>query len=145
MRYYQGNYKPRNPKKYAGNPQNIIYRSSYELRLFQYLDDHPDVTEWASEELAIPYISPVDKRPHRYFVDVLFKNRKGDITMVEIKPAIETKPPVLAEGKRSSDRRYKKQIITYAVNQAKWKAARAFCAERGWQFVIMTEKELFGK
>jgi hypothetical protein len=32
--------------------------------------------------------------------------------------------------------------MTWGVNQAKWKAASEFCADRKWRFLIMTEKEL---
>jgi hypothetical protein len=32
--------------------------------------------------------------------------------------------------------------MEYGKNQAKWKAAREYCADRGWNFQIMTEKQL---
>ena len=140
---YKGRFKPRNPGKYKGNADNIIYRSLWELKLMRYLDLHTDVLEWASEEFSIPYISPVDKRPHRYFPDFWLRKKSPEglieTYVIEVKPAKESKMPVL-EGKIS--RNQKRDIITYAVNQAKWKAAEQFCIERQWQFKVFTEKEL---
>ena len=65
----KGMFKPKNPQKYRGDPTNIIYRSSFELKLMVYLDQHPEVISWGSEEIIIPYKSPIDNRYHRYFVD----------------------------------------------------------------------------
>jgi hypothetical protein len=98
------------------------------------------VLQWQSEELIVPYRSPLDKKIHRYFPDVIYKTAKETV-MVEIKPYKQTRPPVLAEGKKP-DRNYKKAVITFAVNDAKWKAARAYCKDKGWKFVIMSEKDL---
>ena len=55
-----------------------------------------------------------------------------------MKPAKETKPPTYK-------RRTKNVLIAEAMfeqNQAKWQAAREFCLDQGWEFRIMTEKEL---
>jgi hypothetical protein len=142
---YKGRFKPRNPEKYRGNADNIIYRSLWELKLMRYLDLHSDILEWASEEFHIPYISPVDKRPHRYFPDFWLrkKNPEGVVEtfVIEVKPAKESKLPVFTEGKKITQGQ-KRDIIAYAVNQAKWKAAEEFCADRKWQFKVFTEKEL---
>jgi len=75
---YKGRFKPRNPNKYKGNPDNIIYRSLWELKLMRYLDHHTDVLEWASEEFYIPYVSPIDKRVHRYFPDFWIKKKNPE-------------------------------------------------------------------
>jgi len=108
-----------------------------------HLDIHPDVIEWSSEEFFIPYKSPVDGRWHRYFPDfyVKKKNASGliDISVIEVKPLIQTKPPVVQSQK---SRRYITEVMTYGVNQAKWKAAEEYCKERKWSFHIFTEKEL---
>ena len=142
---YKGRFKPRNPEKYKGNPDSIIYRSLWELKLMRYLDLHSDILEWASEEFHIPYISPVDKRPHRYFPDFWLRKKspegKVETFVIEVKPAKESKLPVFTEGKKIS-RGQKRDIIAYAINQAKWKAAEEFCADRKWQFKVFTEKEL---
>ena len=145
-KYYQGFFKPKNPNKYKGNVGNIVYRSSWELKFMNYLDTHPDVLMWASEELAIEYISPIDEKVHRYFPDFIFKRRNRDgetkIFMVEIKPEIQTQQPKVAKKKT---KRYLQENMTYQVNQAKWKAARNYCQNRGWSFEIVTEKTLYRK
>ena len=138
----KGTFKPRNPKKYVGDPNNIIYRSSWELRFMQYLDKHPDVTSWASEELAIPYFSPVDKKIHRYFPDFIIRrkgasNNKEETIVIEIKPKIQTTAP-----KNRTSKSYIKEVMTYGINTAKWKAAKEFCDDRKWTFMVLTEKEL---
>ncbi len=146
MKYYQGKYKPTNPSKYRGDVSNIIYRSSWELTAMRYFDTNPNVLAWGSEEFAIPYYSPVDKRIHRYFPDFIIQVRDKDGSLnnivVEIKPMAQTSPPRIRDRK---NRRYINEVFTYVINEAKWKAAEAFCAERKMQFRVITEKELFGR
>lgn len=139
---YKGVFKLRNPEKYRGDSSNIIYRSLWELKLMRYLDDHPDVLEWASEEFFIPYIHPVDKKPHRYFPDfwVRKKTKLGtEVLVIEVKPLIQTKKPVQGNKKKKT---FIAETLTFAVNEAKWKAAEEFCKEHGWNFIKLTEKEL---
>lgn len=140
---YKGYFRPRNPSKYRGDATNIVYRSRWELKFMGYLDSHPDVVEWASEEFSIPYRSPIDNRMHRYFPDFLVKKKSPtgavDALVVEIKPAKETRPPV-AQTKKT--KQYIREVYTWGVNSAKWKAAEEFCRDRGWRFLIMTEAEL---
>lgn len=140
---YKGYFKPKNPSKYKGDPTMIIYRSSYELKLMRYLDIHPDVLQWASEEFCVPYRSPIDGKIHRYYPDffVKMKNKQGIIEnlVIEIKPKIQTEPPKVGNKKT---KKYIREVATWGINQAKWKAARSFCEDRKWKFVIMTEKEL---
>lgn len=139
----KGYFKPRNPSKYNGDPTNIIYRSSWELRFMDYLDRHPDILQWASEEFCIPYRSPVDNKIHRYFPDFKVKKRApggGTETLViEIKPLSQSIPP---EKKVKPTKRYIREVMTYGINEAKWKAATRFCDERKWKFKVLTEKEL---
>ena len=143
MKTYKGIFKPRNPCKYKGDSHNIIYRSRWELYFMKYLDDHPDVQQWASEELVIPYRSPIDGRVHRYFPDFWVQkiNREGkqDTVVVEIKPFKETVEPT---PQKNLSKRYLYEVKTWGVNSAKWKEARNYCKDRGWEFVIITEKEL---
>ena len=140
---YKGFFKPRNPSKYKGDPSNIVYRSGWELKFMGYLDAHKDVQEWSSEEFSIPYRSPIDGRIHRYFPDFLVKkiNPQGiqETLCVEIKPFKETKPPTV---QKKPTKRYLREVYTWGINEAKWKAAQLFCADRKWKFVIMTEHEL---
>jgi hypothetical protein len=139
---YKGTFSPKNPSKYNGNSKNIIYRSNWELRVMKYFDDHPNVIWWASEELTIPYVSPVDNKTHRYFPDFIVKMRlkDGKVTtyILEVKPLAQTKMPV----QKRKTKRFIQEAATYAVNQEKWRAADLFCREHGWQFKIITEKEL---
>jgi len=139
---YKGKFTPQNPKKYNGNPDNIIYRSSWELRCMKWFDDNPNIIWWSSEELAIPYYSPVDQRMHRYFPDFIIKVKRKDDTImtyvVEVKPEAQTKKPT----QKRKTKQYIRESITYVVNQMKWKAADEFCHAHGWEFKIVTEKDL---
>lgn len=138
----EGFFKPKNPQKYAGNPKDICYRSSYELKYMLKLDTDEAVLEWSSEEKYILYKSPKDKKIHRYFPDFIVKRRIGNkivTQMIEIKPATQTVPP--KEPKRKT-KGYLNECLTYAVNISKWKAAREYCDIKGYEFVILTEKEL---
>ena len=142
MSYKKGIFNPKNPKKYNGNADNIVYRSSWELRVMKWLDDNPKVIWWASEELPIPYKSPIDQKVHRYFPDFIVRIKRKDgqeTTMVlEVKPESQTKQPV----RRRKTARFIQESATYAVNQEKWRAADLFCKEHGWQFKVLTEKDL---
>jgi|TARA_B100002019_G_scaffold77635_1_gene66981 hypothetical protein len=140
---YKGKYYPSYPRKYKGDPTNIIYRSLWERKFMVYCDKNDNILEWASEEIAIPYRSPVDNRVHRYFPDFYMKvkERGGKVKryVIEVKPAKQTKPPV--KPKRQT-KGYIREAYEYAKNQAKWKMAREFCADRQWEFKVVTEKEL---
>jgi len=109
----------------------------------RYCDKHPDILQWSSEELIIPYKSPIDGRWHRYFPDfwIKKKNREGkiDITVVEIKPYAQTKEPSV---QKRLTKKYLYEVKTWGVNKSKWIAADKYCKEHGWQFMIMTEHEL---
>ena len=73
---YSGRYIPTKPEKYKGNPMKIIYRSLWERRLMVYCDQNDKVIEWGSEEIIIPYYSPLDGRTHRYFPDFYMKAKR---------------------------------------------------------------------
>ena len=140
---YKGKYYPSYPRKYKGDPTNIIYRSLWERKFMVYCDKNQNILEWASEEIAIPYRSPIDNRVHRYFPDFYMKvketNGKIKNYVIEVKPAKQTKPP--AKPKRQT-KGYIREAYEYAKNQAKWKMAKEFCADRQWVFKVVTEKEL---
>lgn len=148
-KYYQGRYKPKNPHKYMGDPTNIIYRSGWEFKLMRYLDVHPDVVQWGSEELVIPYRSPIDGRLHRYFPDFIVKqiNKEGkkETILIEVKPKAQTVPPDISKKNTATgrvSRKFLNEVKTWGVNSAKWKAAEEFCKDRGWKFQIMHEDHL---
>lgn len=139
---YRGRFYPKHPLKYKGDPNKIIYRSSWEVRVMKYLDENDGVVWWASEEMNVKYISPVDGRVHRYFPDFVVKVRRKDnsstIFMLEVKPEAQTK---LRQPKRVT-KQYVNEAATYAINQAKWKYAEEFCKDHGWVFRVVTEKDL---
>lgn len=139
----KGQFKPKNPNKYKGNVSNIIYRSSWELKMMMHLDNHPEVFQWSSEEVVIPYRSPIDNKIHRYFVDFYvtqIKNGKKETSLIEVKPSKQCRPPVQQKNKKNKT--YLTEVRTWGVNEAKWKACTKYCEERGWKFLIITEKEL---
>lgn len=143
MKTYKGRFSPKNPEKYKGDPTNIIYRSLWERKVMVYLDENPNVIEWNSEEIIIPYISPVDNRPHRYFPDFWVRARSKDgltkTMLLEVKPKAQTKEP---KKKSKVTKKYITEVMTWGVNQAKWKYAQEYCLDRGWEFKILTEDEL---
>lgn len=136
---YKGRYIPKNPEKYIGNPNEIIYRSNWEQRLFYRLDNDPGVIRWASEEFSIPYLSPIDNKIHRYFPDVYVENINGEKFVLEIKPSKQTQAPTKPS---KNTKKYITEVSTYLINRSKWSAADRFCEEKGWQFKIVTEKDL---
>ena len=140
---YKGKYYPSFPKKYKGDPTNIIYRSLWERKFMVYCDINTKILEWGSEEIALPYISPHDSRVHRYFPDFYIKVQEntGKIKryLIEVKPLKQTTKP--KKPKRQT-KGYIREAFEYARNQAKWKAAREYCADRMWEFKVITEKEL---
>jgi hypothetical protein len=143
MKTYKGRYSPKHPEKYKGDPTKIIYRSGWERRLMVYLDENKSVLQWSSEEIAIPYRSPLDNKIHRYFPDFYVKaiDKDGNITeqLLEVKPKKETREPV---KKKRITKQYITEVTTWGKNQAKWKAATEYCLDRGWQFKLITETEL---
>ena len=136
-------YKPSFPKKYKGDPNNIICRSSWERRFCNWCDLNENIVAWGSEEFCIPYRSPVDGRVHRYFPDFIIKvkEQSGDIKtyVIEVKPKKQTKEP---KKPSRTTKRYINEVKTYAVNQAKWKAADEWCKDRMIEFKIITEDHL---
>ncbi len=140
---YKGKYKVRCPYKYKGDPTKVIYRSLWELKFMRYCDSNINILEWGSEEMYVWYRSPVDNRPHRYFPDFYIKAKEsnGQIKkyIIEVKPKKQTAPPV--KPKRQT-KGYLREAFEYARNQAKWKAANEWCVDRGFEFKVLTEKEL---
>jgi hypothetical protein len=147
MGSYKGRFRPKNPQKYKGDPTKIIYRSSWEMKVFRWCDEHPDVIEWQSEEVAIPYRNPAKGgKISRYFPDLIIKKSTGERIMIEIKPKKQTAAPN-PENKFKTptgrvSRRYIKESVTYAINRAKWEAATEYCRDRGLSFVILTEEHI---
>ncbi|MAA58473.1 MAG: head completion protein [Cryomorphaceae bacterium] len=141
---YKGKYKPEHPKKYKGDPTNIIYRSLWERKFMRYCDLNESVYQWQSEEIIIPYKSPMDNRIHRYFPDFFIKytdrNGKRRSVVIEVKPKRQLKMPEKNPKRRTKSWAY--DVNNWIINQAKWKAAEEYCADRQYEFRIMTEDDL---
>lgn len=146
MNFKQGFFKPKNPKKYIGDPTNIVYRSGWEKRVMEWADTNSSVIRWGSEEVIIPYVSPVDNRVHRYFVDfyveALSNTGEKKVMLLEVKPAGQTQAP---KAPKRRTKRYITEVVTYGINQAKWKAAEEYCKNKGWEFRLVTESDIFGR
>jgi hypothetical protein len=141
--FHKRKYTPINTHKYVGDPTNIIMRSSWETKFAIWCDTNSSVLKWNSEETVVPYISPVDNRAHRYFIDfkIQVRDKSGTLKtyLVEIKPDQQTRPPVPPSQKT---KRYITEVMTWGVNDAKWKAATNYAKDRGWDFVVLTEYHL---
>jgi hypothetical protein len=135
---YKGFFKPRNPEKYRGDVNNIIYRSRWELKLLMRADIDPNILQYSSEEFFIPYYNPLDDKWHRYFPDMWMKTIDGRNLILEIKPYKQTIPP------KKQNKRYLIEMQTFIINKQKWDAALKYCGKKGsgWHFIILTEKEL---
>ena len=140
---YRGRYIPTYPKKYKGDPSNIIYRSLWERKFMVYCDRNDRILEWGSEEFFIPYRSPLDGKVHRYFPDFYVKVKTKQNTIkkwvVDVKPKSQTRPPRTPKRKT---KKYVTEVRNYAINDAKWKNAIEFCKDRNMEFIIITEDEL---
>jgi len=136
---YSGRYKVKNISKYQGDPDKVTYRSSWEKACFAWCDQNPNVKKWSSEEVVVPYKWDVDKRMHRYFVDLKITFTNGKTILVEIKPQKETAPP----KRPDKSRRYIGEAMTYVKNMNKWEAADSYAKDRGWEFQVWTEETLY--
>lgn len=140
-KFKQGIFTPYYPEKYKGSVP-IVYRSSYELVFMRWCDHNPNVVSWGSETVIIPYNNPLTGRKSRYFTDmnVTIKDKHGMVQkyLVEIKPAVQTLPPVSKKQTKAHLRR----VADYVRNQAKWIAADDWAKKHGYSFVVLTEKHL---
>jgi hypothetical protein len=141
--FHQGQYFPKNVKKYKGNLKNIYYRSGWELKMMQHFDFNPNILEWSSEELGIPYYVPEDNSVHRYFPDFIVKLKKRDGSihtyMYEVKPKKQTAPP---KKPNRNSKKYIQESFQYYINDLKWKAATNYCKQLGWTFALLTEDDI---
>ena len=140
---YKGKFRPRNRQKYKGDVGEVVYRSLWELKFMKYCDSNRNILEWGSEEFCLPYRSPLDNKVHRYFPDfyIKVKENTGQIKkyIIEVKPKRQCMEP---KPQKKKTRTYIYEVREYAKNQAKWKAAEEYCLDRGYEFKVLTEKEL---
>ena len=142
---YQGKFKIKNPNKYLGDYTNIYYRSSWELSVMLWCDNTPQISQWSSEEVVIPYLCPTDNSWHRYFVDFYIKFSTNESYFIELKPEKYTLPPEKPKTKNGmSNKKYINEVFNYAKNQAKWVAAEQYAIKNNSKFQVWTEKTLKG-
>lgn len=143
-RWMKGKFVPINVHKYRGDPNKITYRSSWELNLFRWADTTDEILLWESEKTIIYYTDPVQSKRRKYYVDMKVAAKQADgtvkVILIEIKPHKQTMKP---RAGNKSDKTLSGELATWTTNQAKWKAARELCAEKGWTFMILTEKDIF--
>ena len=137
---YSGKYTVKNPKKYQGDHTKVVYRSMWEKWCFKWCDENSDVKIWSSEEVVVPYFYEVDKKYHRYFVDL-----KGHLQLRQDRThrgqaRQRNQAPSKSSGKKT--KRYINEGLTYVKNINKWKAAKRYAKDRNWEFVIWTENTL---
>ncbi|NBW56606.1 head completion protein [bacterium] len=140
-KFRQGLFRPKNTSKYVGRTPPV-YRSGWELKFFRWCDENNNVLEWASEAVIIPYINPVDGKAHRYYTDGIVAIKENDSIskyIIEIKPSNQLLQPVAGKKKQSTLIFENKR---YIQNMAKWSAAKKWCQQRNYKFLILTEKEL---
>jgi hypothetical protein len=147
-KFKQGYYTPKHPDKYVGDLTKIIYRSSWEYKMNEFLDNNPNVLRWGSEPFGIPYIHPFKKDKNgkpkiaRYFPDywIQYKNKQGEVVeeIIEIKPKKQTKQ---SRARNPQSKLY--EDLTFAVNIQKWKYAQEFCDKKNIKFRILTELSIF--
>jgi hypothetical protein len=137
-------YRPSYPKKYKGNPNNIICRSSWERKFCSWCDLNENILEWGSEEFSINYYDPVKNKVRRYYPDFIIKvkEKTGLIKtyVIEIKPKKQTMPPNPNPTRKTKS--WLHEVYTWETNNAKWKAANEFCKDHLLEFKIVTEDEL---
>jgi hypothetical protein len=140
---YKGKFKPKDTSKYLGDSNKIVYRSLWERRFMVYCDRNKSVLAWGSEEIVVPYVSPIDNKTHRYFVDFIVhlndKNGFKRTCLIEVKPKKYCSPPV---KKSRISKTYLREVHAWGINSAKWKAATEFAENKGWEFLILTEDQL---
>jgi hypothetical protein len=141
--FHKRKFSPTFPEKYAGDPTNIIMRSSWETQFANWCDMNPSIIKWNSEETVVPYRCPTDNKVHRYFIDFKIQVKTRDDVLktflIEVKPYKQCHPPEFP-GKRT--KKYLTESYMFIKNQAKWAAAREYAKDRGWEFKIITEYEL---
>ena len=137
-RFAQGKFVVKNPEKYIGT-KTPTYRSSWEFAFMKFCDEHPSVSQWASEAIRIPYRNPLSGKYTVYVPDFFIayadKNGKQKVEIIEVKPANQTVKEKLGRSRTNQ--------LHYVVNQAKWTAARAWAKQKGITFRIVNEGDIF--
>ena len=144
-KFHQGKYNIKNPKKYMGNADDVFFRSSWELKAFEFFDNNPNVIKWGSEEIPISYLMPlpngnIKKRTYYpdIYVEYLDVNGVLQKELIEIKPIKQLK---ISKAKKATTRYYENHV--YLVNQLKFDAAVKWCLANGVKFKTASENQIF--
>ena len=162
----QGYYKAKNPDKYIGDPELIIYRSSWEFGFCKYCDMSPSVLRWSSEPVSIPYYDRVSKLEEcaklgldpnnpsnwevkNYNTDFWFETDRGEgeeneKIFVEIKPSYKLKKPrpPAHDAPLKEQRIFNAAARDYLINEAKFAAMKEWAEKNGCKFYVFTEQTL---
>lgn len=137
-RFAQGKFTPKNPQKYIGN-KTPTYRSGWEFTFMKFCDEHPSVSQWASEAIKIPYRNPLTGKYTIYVPDffISYSDRYGKsrVELIEVKPSNQTLREKLGRSRANQ--------AHWVINQAKWEAARVWCSQNGIHFRVITEGDIF--
>jgi hypothetical protein len=151
-RYKKGFYIIQNPEKYIGNPQEVIYQSSWEFAFCKFCDLNDRVIKWCGEGLQIAYQITNDIgtiETHRYYPDFYLEmNTPGDKEkyekfLIEIKPKKDCEFPVQPKTQTLKMlENYEYALRTHKKNLYKWAFTKQWCEKRGIKFIIVTELDL---
>ena len=137
-RFAQGKFRLKFPEKYAGN-RTPTYRSSWEYTFMKFCDEHPNVSQWASEAVKIPYRNPLTGKQTIYVPDFFIvyadKGGKQKVELIEVKPKNQSVKENLGRSRTNQ--------AHYIMNMAKWEAARSWCKQKGIFFRVITEEDIF--
>jgi len=139
----KGKFKPKNPKKYKGDPSNIIFRSSWERDVMKWCDDNDKIVSWSSEEKCFWYFDEVTKKKRRYFPDFIIDIERDfgiETLVIEVKPQRQIDGPNPKPKRRTKS--WMNEVKVYVTNQCKWKSMRNICEDRGWNFKLLSEKDI---
>jgi len=138
----RGKFFPKNQHKWVDS-NNIQFRSGIEQKFFALFDLSPSVISIASEKVIIPYFDEARQKQRKYYVDLIvkFKDKQGNIQvkLIEIKSYSESIPP--KKPKRLTEA-YNNKVATWITNQSKWRAATKFAKQRGYDFVVLSDRDL---
>ena len=137
-KFASGKFTPKNPEKYIGN-KTPTYRSGWEFTFMKFCDENPNITQWASEAVKIPYRNPLTGKHTIYVPDFFIaygdKNGRQKVELIEVKPSNQAVKEKLGRSKHNQ--------AHWVINQAKWEAARAWCKQQGIAFRIVTEQDMY--
>ena len=137
-RFAQGKFRLKFPEKYSGT-RMPTYRSSWEYTFMKFCDEHPSVSQWASEAVQIPYRNPLTGKQTIYVPDFFIvyadKGGKQKVELVVVKPKNQAVKENL--GRSRSNQAH------YIMNMAKWSAAKSWCKQKGIFFRVITEEDIF--